>query len=98
MEGVPLPGILAEEPDVLEGGEVGDGVGMGEGFEGRVVTEVLEGDGPPVDVGDVARHFMFEVSSWFGFGGFLFAIGRICRRRRRRIVNTFDVLFFGIVA
>ena len=56
MQCVPLPGILTKEADVLGRGQGGDGVGMGKGFEGRVVTQVVQGYGPPVDVGDIARH------------------------------------------
>ena len=56
MQGVPLPGILAKKADVLRRGEGSDGIGMREGFEGGMVTQMVQGYGPPVDVGDIARH------------------------------------------
>jgi len=56
VQGVPLPRILPKEADILRRGQGGDSVGMGEGFERRVMSEVVQGYGPPVDVGDIARH------------------------------------------
>ena len=43
MQGVPLPGILAKKADVLRRGEGSDGIGMREGFEGGMVTQMSKG-------------------------------------------------------